>query len=196
MEKLKIIPVDKLLDRVPEPAYLEEWTKLLAQSPKKIEETKESSFVVFRLSKEWFALPPVAFSEIVTQSKINAIPIHNDPSILGIVNLRGQLRFCFSMHVLLGIEKTTNKDQQEEQSYYSRLLAVSNGGDIWTFPVDEVEGVLQFDFSNISNVPVNLLHSKENYLKGVVNWNEKKIYIIDENILFQYMIKVKNWYFW
>jgi chemotaxis-related protein WspD len=173
----------KLFERVPGQAYLEEWTKILAHVPENAEEIKEASYVIFRLSKDWFALSTLAFSNIGSERTINLLPYHEDPAILGIVNLQGQLRLCFSMHILLGVE-AEEKKTKEESTHYKRLLAISNESDLWTFPADEVLSVVSLDVSKTANVPVNLLNAKENYLKSVFTFNEKKIYIIDEEMLF------------
>ncbi len=103
--KIDNVSTDKLFDRPPEASYLEEWSKLLAQPQEKFEETKETSMVVFRLSNEWFALSALVFSEIGNERIINTIPCHCDDIILGVVNLRGQLRLCVSMLKLLELEK-------------------------------------------------------------------------------------------
>ena len=182
----EIISANKLFDRPPDISYLEEWTQLLAHPAEKTEENKETSIVVFRLSNEWFSLSTLIFSEISVQHVINPIPCQKNSLLLGIVNLKGQLRICFSMQELLGIKKETKTFRKKIlSSHYPRLGAISDGSSLWTFPIEEVDGIYQFDLSTMSNVPVNVLNSKENYLKGAITLNEKKIYIISEELLFQ-----------
>ena len=132
--KIDNVSTDKLFDRPPEASYLEEWSKLLAQPQEKFEETKETSMVVFRLSNEWFALSALVFSEIGNERIINTIPCHCDDIILGVVNLRGQLRLCVSMLKLLELEKPfIEATDQAFKCHYPRLLAINNEGDMWTF---------------------------------------------------------------
>lgn len=186
MEKFGIISADKLFDRAPDESYLEEWSALLARPAEREEEAKEISLVVFRLSKDWFALPALLFYEISMLRTINSIDFH-DPIVLGVINLRGQLRFCFSLHALLEIEKgpDTKFEALTAKLHYPRLLAIKDEKEIWTFPVEEVDGVYPLDLSKMSNVPVNVLDLPENYIKGVIKREEKKIYIINEEILFK-----------
>jgi len=184
MEKTGTVSMNKLFDRAPDPSYLEEWSKLLAESSEQFEEVKEFPVVAFRLYNEWFGLSALIFSEIASQRTINEIPYHNNPILLGIVNLRGQLRLCFSMHLLLGMTNDLELASNGSKTQYPRLLAITEQNEVWTFPVEEVEGILQIDLTKMSNIPVNVLNSKENFLKGVVNWDDKKIYVINEELLF------------
>jgi chemotaxis-related protein WspD len=177
----------KLFERLAQKQYLEEWTKLLALPQENLEETNESSLVVFRVAKEWFGLSALVFAEIGAQRTINLITYPNDPFILGVVNVQGQLRLCFSLQVLFSLENQAKEDRSEKQatgSHYPRLLILTQGNDLFTFPVEEVESVYQFDLSKMSNVPINIFKTRENYLKGVIRKNEKNIYVINEEMLF------------
>lgn len=187
MEQSKIASANTLFDREPDISYLEEWAKLLAKPLEKVEDAKETSMVVFRLSNEWFSLPTLLFSEISIPHLINPIPCQKDSLVLGIVNLRGQLLVCFSMHKLLGIkeEKTNKLKHYKIDFHYPRLGAISDENMFLTFPIDEVDGIYSIDLSQMSNIPITIANSQENYLKGAIKWNEKKIYIINEEILFQ-----------
>ena len=68
--------------------------------------------------------------------------------------------------------------------HYARMITLSKESEVWTFPVDEVDSVYQFESSKMSNVPANILYSKENFLKGVINLGDRKVNILDEEILF------------
>lgn len=175
--------INKLFDRPLDAIYLQEWAKLLAQPPEPLQYVKETALVFFRLSEEWFALPALVFSEIASDRVINQLPYRLNSITLGVVNLRGQIRTCFSLHALLNIkpQEITSKNSSKK---YPRLVAIKDDKDIWTFPVDEVEGVYLCDLSMMTNVPVNILNSKENYLKGIIKEHDKKIYVIEEEILF------------
>lgn len=180
-----IISANKLFDRTPEVSYLEEWKALLALPSEREVEAKETSHVVFCLRNEWFAMQTLAFFEISELHAINPIPYHHDETLIGVVNLRGQLRLCFSLHVLLGLENNP-VDQPEKmlKMRYPRLMAVTDDQEIWVFPVESVEGIYQFDLSKMENVPINMLSLKENYLQGIIKFNEKRIYILDDTALF------------
>ena len=177
---------NKLFNRPQDEAYLEEWSKLLAQPKGILEEVKESPFVVFRIYNEWFGLSALVFSEIVSDRPINVIPYKSEPSLLGIVNLRGRLCLCISLHRLfeMALDHGSSEDRRKSKVHNPRMITLSNKDEIWAFPVDEVDSVYQIDLSKMTNVPINLLHSKKNFLKGIISIGNKKINVIDEEILF------------
>ena len=172
----------KLFDRPYNIKYLEEWEAIISEVPEAAQDYKEIPVVVFRLGDQWFGLAVNAFLEIATLRKINTIPHKTDPVILGIVNLRGQLRICFSLHKLLDVEESVSL--AEDRVYYSRLVAISCEEGTWTFVVNEVDSIYTVDFLHLSNIPVNISLARENYLKGVAEINDRKVYIIDEEMLF------------
>lgn len=187
IQEKKILSIDKIFDRAPNEAYLEEWTKIVAASPeKKKEETRETSFVLFRLDKEWFALSTLIFYEIGEERPINPLPQEKESDWLGLANQHGQLRLCFSMHHLLGLKERPFRQQKKMMMYrYPRLLAITDNHGIWAFPVDEVDGVYLFDLFQLTPIPLTIFNSKLNCLKGLLRWNEKKIYVIDELMIFK-----------
>ncbi len=187
MEKSNIISVSKLFDRPPETSYLEEWVKLLSQSLQEMEVYNETSFVVFRLANELFAISALVFVEITPERAYSTIPCSYDPIMLGVVNMRGQLRLCFSLQALLGFEKEAAYDFESKTASSPNhfMLAITDKNNTWAFSVDDVVGVSSFDLKHMSNVPVNLLNSQDNYLKGMFKLNEKNVFVLDEDLLFQ-----------
>lgn len=182
MDKRGIFSASRLFNRTPEKAYLREWAEVLAQPAENLQDSKETSVVIFRLADQWFSLPTLLFSEIASERTINKIPHQNHSILLGVVNLRGQLRLCFSMHRLLEVEQRVDPIHNTLKKGYPRLLAITDGEEIWTFPVEEVDRVGEIDNSKISNVPVNVSNSQENCLKGILHLNRKKIHVIDQEL--------------
>lgn len=184
-QKLGILSANKLFDRPADPAYLEEWARLLSQPTDKQEEVNESPYIVFRLGSDWFGLSALVISEIASARAVNEVPHKNDSILLGIINLKGQLRFCFSMHNLLGVEKEQTILSPEDRTHYPRLVAIVMDQKLWTFPVDEVDSIYQIENKLMTNVPVNITHSRENYLKGVVELNNRRVCVVNEDMLFK-----------
>src|SRR5262245_31379275 len=136
--ELPIISANALLDRKPDASYIEEWTALLQREISVKKEADEQSVVVFRLGEEWLAVSTSIFSEIAPLRPLHRIPHRSGPLLLGLINLRGQLRLCISLHDLLQIEKRESSEKIGKQKLYARLVAVRKGAERWIFPVDEV----------------------------------------------------------
>ncbi|MCE5316301.1 MAG: chemotaxis protein CheW [Parachlamydia sp.] len=179
----EVISAKMLLDRKPDDSYIAEWTALLQQEAALEGEADELSVVVFRLAGEWLALSTAVFAEIAHTRLLHHIPHRSGFLLLGLLNLRGQLRLCVSLHKLLELEDIPQPKAQRRQ--YSRLIAIRKGEERWTFPVDEVFGAIRFKKGAIQNVPVTVAKSTANYLRGVMLWEGKSVGILDEELLFQ-----------
>ena len=89
-------------NRQPPPQYLEEWVERLAQPEEQVEQDL-LSLVIFRLHDEYLAVQTRCLVEVTLPQPIHAIPHRTNDVVLGLVNIRGQLRICFSAHGLLGV---------------------------------------------------------------------------------------------
>lgn len=175
----RIASINKLLERVSDEEYIEEWTKLLAQQIEIPKETHEIAVVIFRIGHEWLALATKIFVEISENRPIHHIPHSKSPILIGLVNLKGQLQLCFALHQLLEIEF----DKESALKKENRLLVIQNENDLWAFPVNEVFGIHYSDSILLENVPVTLSKSSTNYFKGLIKWKEYSVGYIDEELL-------------
>lgn len=179
----EVISAKMLLDRKSEESYIAEWTALLQQPATLEGKADEQSVVVFRLAGEWLALSTAIFAEVAHTRTVHRIPHRSGFLLLGLLNLRGQLRLCVSLHKLLELEEAGHVGGRRRQ--YARLISIRKGEEQWTFPVDEVTGVIRFKNSQIQNVPVTVAKSTANYLHGVMQWEDKNVGLLDEELLFQ-----------
>ncbi|CCB86165.1 MULTISPECIES: chemotaxis protein CheW [Parachlamydia] len=177
------VSANKLLDRVPEESYIEEWTDLLMRPKEREKIVAEESAVIFRLSNEWLALSTFVLVEVTNRRPFHSIPHVTYPAFLGTVNFRGQLWMGVNMHVFLNIE-LTHEPIESKAFPASRMLAIEQANKRWVFPVDEVFGVHHFDRRILENVPVTVMRSNVNYLQGVFKWQNKNVAYIDSDLLF------------
>ena len=169
-----------LLQRAPADGYLTEWTELLKREKSSARTLPESSVVIFRLFEEWLAINTSFFVEVASLRKIHRIP-HSDHSVvLGLVNLRGQLKLTIALHHLLQVNTASKGDEKG----HKRLIALRKDEDQWIFPVNEVYGIHHFDANQLQNVPITVAKSSSNYLKGMIPWNDRSVGLIDEELLF------------
>lgn len=180
-KKEQFISANKLLDRPSDDAYINEWTALLQKEKSREEGESENSIVIFRLGNEWLAISTKFFTEIAENRKIHSIPHRSGTILLGVVNLRGQLKLCISLHGLLEIEQ---QPQTENGHSTERMVSIQKEGERWIFPVDDVYGISRFDLNYLENVPVTVAKSTANYLKGVIKWEGKRVGYLDEELLF------------
>lgn len=148
-------------ERPAPPDYLSEWARRLAQ-PEHEAERDLRSLVVFRLHSEWLALSTAQLVEITDPHDIHSIPHRTNNVLLGLVNVRGQLRLCVSLHGLLGVGPG-GRDAAAvakaglaggpARTSYTRMIIIEQGHEQWVFSADEVVGVHRLTSTQLRKVP-------------------------------------------
>ena len=174
---------NKLLERAPESSYTEEWTALLAKEQDQPRDTHEVASILFRIGQEWLAFPAIYLHEVTNNKVVHKIPHQRNTMFKGLVNLRGQLRICISLGHLLEIKESAVPSKTHGLNY-KRMISIGRDGSQWIFPVDEVSGVYHFNLDHMKYVPVTVVKSKVNFLKGVILHEGMNIGYIDEELLF------------
>ncbi len=148
----------EFFNRQPPPQYLEEWVERLAQREERVEQDL-LSLVIFRLHDEYLAVQTGSLVEVTLPQPIHMIPHRTNDVVLGLVNIRGQLRICFSAHGLLGValpaasDQVHAKDDSRAAKSLERMLILHERAEQWVFPVDEVMGVHRLPTSDLRPVP-------------------------------------------
>ena len=177
-----MVNLKKLLRKPIPEEYVQESTKLLANETLLSKKpSKEITTLIFRLGKEWFALSTLVFCEIVENLIVHNLPHRSGEVLKGIVNVRGQLKLCISLHNFLDVVKEKNKNSNS----FQRFLEIEYQNDNWVFCADEIYGIYHFEESQLTNVPVTVSKSAANYLKAIVQLDDKHIGLLDEELLFQ-----------
>lgn len=180
----KIRSLDLLFERVPPTDYIKEWMEALRSEKESISNLNLERLLIFRLHKEWFALSTEVCSEICELKPVHRVPHIKSEVLRGLVNIRGQIRLFVALDKLLSLVQTKKSDESVSRVVYERLVEIEKEGEHWTFAVDEVYGILGFDLDKIENVPLNVVKSKENFLKGIFTWDDKSVGWLDTNLIF------------
>ena len=168
--------------------YLREWSELLAQSA--ITGTVDQvGMLVFRLGMEWLAVKIMVTVEVTAVCPIHRVPHRTNAILAGLINLRGQLHPCVSMHGLLGIETS---DPATNPPIAPRLVLIRKDGDTWAFHADEVAGVQQIPRSNLQSVPSTLANPAGSYSRAVFAWLQRSVNVLDEPRLFESLRRIGN----
>lgn len=178
----------KLLDRDVQEDYRDEWTRLLMRQKEEMRQAP-ISVVMFRLQEQWLALSTDAFKEVCEVRPIHTLPHRSNNLLLGLVNIRGQLRTCVALDKMLEIEEVEDLHRTNE-AVYQRLVVLEDQTDRWVFPADEVHGISHFEQSDVHNVPVTVSKSTANFLKGMLEHDGKHMGFIDEELMFSGLRRV------
>ena len=171
----------QLLDR-PLPAdYRREWTDHFARE-KKLSTPARTSAVIFRLGREWLALPTSTFQEVAERRVLHTLPHRRHGVVLGLVNVRGELLVCASLARLLGLEPEAGA--KPARTAFERLMVVNWEGNRLAFPVEEVHGVHRFHQTQLGEPPATIAKSALTYTKGVFRWRDRTVGFLDAEPLF------------
>jgi chemotaxis-related protein WspD len=181
----------ELFEREAPPEYLAEWTRQLAEVDAATAiETR--SLLVFRIGAEWLALDVRSIMEVVEPRRTHRVPHRTDRLVLGLVNIRGELQLCISLHELLGIESAEGDSPPESASpagSRERLLVAEHDQNRWVFPVDEVEGVHRVPAGAMTNLPHTVERSPRSYSQAVFSHGDKRVGLLSESRVFQALEK-------
>lgn len=164
---------DRFFDRPAPDGYLAEWTRLLA-APVSAADRKDLSLLLFRLNSEWLALPTQVIVEITSPRPMHRIPHRSNDTLLGMVNLRGQLQLQVSLHGLLGVDDANGPPASP------RLVVMKRDGQTWVFQAEEVAGVERFDRGEPKGVPSTLANTASSFSQSVISWREKSVGFLDD----------------
>ena len=124
--------------------------------------------VVFKLGEEHFAVETERVQSINDTMGITKVP--KSPSyIKGLINLRGSIKSLVDINLLLNVIPGKEQNNMIILTVKDEEIGIS---------VDEVEEVLDIDEKNIQRVDKDSNKSQP-YIKGILNYDEKLLTIID-----------------
>lgn len=173
----------RILERALPPGYQAEWRGVLSQEKLASRRDTRTS-VVFRLGDELLALPALLFSEVTEMRPIHRLPHRSNKTLLGLVNIRGELKLCVSLGNLLGLDKGVKQDDSGKNRRYERLVVISKAGEQFVFPVSEVLGLERFSDSDVHAAPASVALANTTYTTGILALRDKRIACLDDELLF------------
>ena len=190
-------------DRPPPHGYLDEWREVL-ETPLDEADADSQSLLVFRLADEWFALTAEVLAEVTSLRTVHKIPHRSSTVLAGIVNVRGQLLLCGSLHGLLGLRQLApaaprsrpagdsnglaSTPEHESLRTPGRLLVAASSAGRKThrlaFAVDEVAGVQRIALTSFRDVPSTLGKPGQRYSTALFTWQARRVSLLAADRLF------------
>lgn len=177
-------------DREAPAGYLEAWSRIL-EEPEEAIDPDSTSVLVFRLDREWLALPATALVEVTTLRPLHRVPHRTGGVLEGLVNIRGQLQLCVSLPGLLGLEgrpALAASTAADSPLTAARLLVIERSGEQgaerWVFGVDEVAGVHRAITSQLRAVPSTVSQSGTRHCQALFDWQGRAVGVLDEARVF------------
>lgn len=171
-----------LLDRDLPADYLSAWTGHFARG-RQVQEADTHSAIIFRIGSEWFALPTLLFDEVAEQRPIHSLPHRRGGTVLGLVNVRGELLICVSLGKLLGLGDAALPTPDQDGIARRRLVVIRYEGGRVAFPVDEVHSTHRYHPHELKAVPATVVKAASAHTKAVLSWQDKTVGYLDDQLL-------------
>lgn len=178
----------ELLDRPPPPGYREEWTTTLARET----ETARSGdlqVMVFRLGKEWLAVPTRILKQVAEPRPWHAIP-HRGGLLAGVVNIEGELHLLVRLGHLLGMARPTSSTEKEAAATShaaagaaERMMVIELRGSTWVFFVNEIVQLAHVSTTTLAPPPATLTAAPSSHTRGTFVLREREVALLDEDLL-------------
>ena len=124
-------------------------------------------FIIFRLGSEFFATETEKIQNISDMMQVTKVPTAPQ-HIMGLINLRGSIKPLVNISMLLNA-KADNIE--------SNIIILKSEDEEIGIKVDEVIEVVEIESSKVQNVS----NDGKEYVKGVIEFNDKLLTIIDIN---------------
>ncbi|OZI33119.1 chemotaxis protein CheW [Bordetella genomosp. 1] len=139
--------------------------------------------VVFRVAREWLALPSRALSEVASPRPIHGLPHRRDRAVLGLTNVRGNLTVCVSLVRLLELEQAPATGVRERAE--ARMLVFGGQDRKLVLPVDEVSGMHSVSATALEALPSTVAQAPLKYSRGVIRVDGRAVGLLDDSLLAQ-----------
>jgi purine-binding chemotaxis protein CheW len=136
---------------------------------------KKTSYINFKIGKEYFAISVYRVLEIIQLNKLTEIP-NSSEFVLGVLNFRGSIVPVIDMHKRFNVKSASEKDKMVI------VVDIKNNKEntvLMGLVVDEVTEVVQFDYKSIRAVPELGIKYNPDFLEGIVEINEKFILVLN-----------------
>jgi chemotaxis-related protein WspD len=177
-------------DRDAPEGYLDSWQAIL-EEPTEPAKHADTSVLVFRVDREWLALPSAVLVEVTPSRTVHTVPHRAGTALAGLVNIRGQLQLCVSLHKLLGLSGGPGGDSPptgESTEGTPRLIVLERadpqGTERWVLGVDDVAGVHRVGRGDLRPVPSTVSQAAARCSSALFEWQERTVALLDESRLF------------
>lgn len=169
------------LARPVDEAYLREWAEHF-RAPHSAEERLDASAVVFRIGREWLALPTAMFLRIAPHTLPHKVPHRASRGLRGIVNIGGRLYPCVALAELLGIAEDGGSSRQGRHTF-ARLLLVQWEDQAYALPVADLHGIVRYAASRVLPPAATINKGLLRFLTGVLPEQDLQVGCLDVGLV-------------
>jgi chemotaxis-related protein WspD len=165
------------LQRPVSAGYREEWASHFRQ-PALAREDSDQSALVFRVGREWLALPTRAIASVAPAAPGHALPHRSGGALLGIVNVGGKLTPSMSLGALLGVDEH-DVPAAAGRHVFARLLVMQSEGRSFALPVADLHGIERYAAAGLAAPAATINKGLDRFLTGVLALGAMRVGVLD-----------------
>lgn len=161
--------------------YREAWAAHFRQAPD-ARLANDAAALVFRIGREWLALPAAVVASVAPQAKVHRLPHRTGGALLGIVNIGGKLHPALSLALLLGIDETDGPAAVGRHTF-ARLVVMQWQEQFFALPVADLHGIVRYPSSALAMPAATINKGMVRYLTGVLSESGMHIGVLDAQLV-------------
>ena len=165
------------LQRAVGTGYLQEWAGHFRE-PENLVAARDQSVLVFRIGREWLALPTRMCQSVAPTARPHRLPHRNAPGLLGVVNVGGKLQPAVALATLIGIDEHDEQAQAGRHSF-ARLLLLQVDDQDFALPVADLHGILRYGAFDLQAPAATINKGLSRYLEGVLTRDGMHVGVLD-----------------
>jgi chemotaxis-related protein WspD len=169
------------LQRPVDAAYKQEWAAHFRQAEDNRAQL-DGSCLVFRIGREWLALPTSVFLSVAPQATPHRLPHRNARGLAGVVNVGGKLYPCISLAAMLEVDDTEEVARTGRHTF-ARLLLVQWESQPYALPVADLHGLLRYGSASVQPPAATINKGLSRFLTGVISHDGMQIGCLDAGLL-------------
>lgn len=169
------------LQRPVDAGYKKEWASHFRQV-KSAGKQSDASSLVFRIGREWLALPTRIIVAVAPQVTPHVLPHRSGLSLIGIVNVKGTLHPCMSLAALLGVDERDSLPDQGCHTF-ARLLLIQWEQQVFALPVADLHGIVRYASSTLQAPAATVNKGLSRFLSGVITHQDMQIGALDAALI-------------
>jgi len=179
------------LQRPVSAGYREQWAAHYRQA-NQATTPNDAAALVFRVGREWLALPAAMVDSVAPQAKAHRLPHRSGTSLLGVVNVCGKLYPALSLASLLGIDDTDNTEATANagRHIFARLLVIQWESQAFALPVAELHGIVRYASASLGAPAATINKGAVRHLAGVLTHAGMHIGVLDAPLVAHQMARL------
>jgi chemotaxis-related protein WspD len=169
------------LQRPVDAGYRAAWASHLRE-PLVAQGSADMSALVFRIGRDWLALPTNMFLSVAAHAPSHMLPHRCAGGLLGIVNVGGRLYPSMSLATVLGIDDY-EAPPQERRHTFARLLVMEWEAQAFVLPVADLRGIVRYPAGAVQAPPATINKGVVRFLAGVVQQGDLQVGCLDGALL-------------